>query len=89
MSALPDPRKTGVALATLWLALWLLVIMAIASSCAPVRFVGITARPESYGGGYAVPAECLEHGRYEPCWFLCSPEIGGGIACGPLEIVWW
>lgn len=61
------------------------------TSCAPsVRFLGVTARPEGYGGGYLVTGECSEDGvNVEPCWWLCSPEQGGGIACGRIPWLDW
>ena len=65
------------------------IALALSCACTPVRFYGIVARPDGYGGGYGVVAECWVDGGYEPCYYLCSPAIGGKIACGPVPIEWW
>jgi len=70
---------------------WLVVILLVCSlsSCTSSRFYGVAARPESYGGGYVLVGEKCTAGHCEPAWYLCSPEVGGKILCGPVPIEWW
>lgn len=70
---------------------WILLAALIATGCHTVRFNGIAHRPAEYGGGYLVPGECWRNGRYEPCFWLCSPDVGDPefgptIVCG--EVPW-
>lgn len=70
--------------------LWLLVALSLAG-CHTVRFESIAHRPAEYGGGYLVVGECWKEGRYEPCFWLCSPDgispsSGPVIVCG--QVPW-
>ena len=70
------------------IALWLVLLIGL-TGCTGSTFHGATARPDGYGGGYLVVGEACEDHNCEPAVWLCSPSIGGKIACGPVPIEWW
>ena len=68
---------------------WLIVLIALSlSGCGGSRFYGVSVRPAEYGGGYVLVGETCDP-ICRPAWYLCSPEIGGKILCGPVPVEWW
>ena len=69
--------------------IWLIVLITLSlSGCGGSRFYGVSVRPAEYGGGYVLVGETCDP-ICRPAWYLCSPEIGGKILCGPVPVEWW